>query len=308
MKNRLRLGIAIALLLITLLFFVHYISDHKYLITKLSHMPPSTIIWLLLLYVVWFGALGLILLVTVLMCKKTLKIGENFLLNGYSTLVNFFIPGQGGIVVRGVYLKKVKKIAVRKYIFVSLVYFMFYALISVTMLLAASRAWWQTVGGIIVVGAISFGIIFVYKKKFKIKFEELELSASNLAYLFLATLLQAVIQTTIFAVELRTFDSHISLSQAITYTGAANFALFVALTPGAIGIREAFLIFSQKLHHISSANIVAANLVDRSVFLVFLGLLFLLTISFHAKYKFLWQKSDSNPKTGENLPIEPPAK
>jgi uncharacterized membrane protein YbhN (UPF0104 family) len=86
----------------------------------------------------------------------------------------------------------------------------------------------------------------------------------------------------------------------ITYTGAANFALFVALTPGAIGIREAFLLFTRHLHHISSANIVAANIIDRAIFIVVLGVLFGLTLGFHAKYKSLWRKSNDGAETVNN--------
>jgi uncharacterized membrane protein YbhN (UPF0104 family) len=62
-------------------------------------------------------------------------------------------------------------------------------------------------------------------------------------------------------------------------------ALFVSLTPGAIGIREAFLTFSQQLHHIDTSTIVAANIIDRAVYLVFLGVLFIFVFSLHARDK-----------------------
>jgi uncharacterized membrane protein YbhN (UPF0104 family) len=54
------------------------------------------------------------------------------------------------------------------------------------------------------------------------------------------------------------------------------------LTPGAIGFREAFLIFSQNLHHIPNDIIVAANILDRAVYIVFLCLLFLVVLALHA--------------------------
>jgi hypothetical protein len=55
------------------------------------------------------------------------------------------------------------------------------------------------------------------------------------------------------------------------------------------------LLFSRQLHHISSANIVAANIIDRAIFIVVLLVLFVLTLGFHAKYKSLWHK----PTTGD---------
>lgn len=292
MKRRLRLILAIILVIITLAAFTYYISDHRYLLTKLAHIPPSIIVWLIILYCLWFGVLGLILWISVIICKKTLGLKENFLLNAYSTLVNFFIPGQGGIAVRGVYLKKVKNLAIRNYIFVSLIYFMFYAITSILLLLVDNRPWWQSLGAVLIIGGSSFGIIYLYKSRSKTKSAHLDLSIRNLFYLFIATLLQAVIQIAIYAVELHSVNSKIALSQIVTYTGAANFALFVALTPGAIGIRESFLLLTQRLHGISSANIISANIIDRSVFILFLGILFIITVSFHAKYKDLFKKSE----------------
>lgn len=69
--------------------------------------------------------------------------------------------------------------------------------------------------------------------------------------------------------------------EVLTYTGAANFALFVAITPGAIGFREAFLLFSQDLHGIARDSIVAANVLDRAAYIIFLGVIFILTLSMH---------------------------
>ena len=66
---------------------------------------------------------------------------------------------------------------------------------------------------------------------------------------------------------------------------AANFSLFVAITPGAIGIREAFLVFSESLHHIPHDIVISANILDRGIYVVFLGLLFLWLITTHTQVK-----------------------
>jgi uncharacterized membrane protein YbhN (UPF0104 family) len=78
----------------------------------------------------------------------------------------------------------------------------------------------------------------------------------------------------------------------ITYTGAANFSLFVALTPGAIGIRESFLLFTKRLNHLSNANILTASIIDRSIFLIFLGVLFIVGIILHSKNKLLVKENE----------------
>jgi uncharacterized membrane protein YbhN (UPF0104 family) len=225
-----------------------------------------------------------------MICNKTINLKENVLLNAYSVLVNFFIPGQGGIAVRGIYLKKVKDLPYRNYIYVSLLYFMFYAIVSAILLLLFSRPIWQTILASIIVGVISFAVVYFFKNKSKTKIEDLNLSQKNIFYLILAVIIQSIVQIAIFAVELHYVNPNISLHQAITYTGAANFSLFVALTPGAIGIRETFLLLSKHLHHISSANIVSASIIDRAVFILFLGFIFVMTILLHANYRSFIKK------------------
>jgi uncharacterized membrane protein YbhN (UPF0104 family) len=58
------------------------------------------------------------------------------------------------------------------------------------------------------------------------------------------------------------------------------------MTPGAIGFREAFLAFTQRLHGIDTTNIVSASLIDRAVYVAFLGLLFVLILGLHADRRF----------------------
>jgi uncharacterized membrane protein YbhN (UPF0104 family) len=86
-------------------------------------------------------------------------------------------------------------------------------------------------------------------------------------------------------VELHAVGAHPSIGQVVSSTGAANLALFVSLTPGAIGFRESFLYFSQSLHHISTANILSANLIDRACYVIFLLLLLVVVVSLHAGKK-----------------------
>jgi uncharacterized membrane protein YbhN (UPF0104 family) len=116
---------------------------------------------------------------------------------------------------------------------------------------------------------------------------EMHLSLKAVGWIFAATVLQVATLTAIYAVELHNVGANPSLGQVMAYTGVANFSLFVALTPGAIGIREAFLVFSQQLHHIDNSTIVAANIIDRAVYFVFLGILFVAVVGLHAKEKLL---------------------
>jgi uncharacterized membrane protein YbhN (UPF0104 family) len=145
--------------------------------------------------------------------------------------------------------------------------------------------WWILIPLIIGVVVISIYGGRKYISRFKIKSEELDVSLKNILFLTLVTLLQVVIVMAINLVELHSVNSSISLRQILIYTGVENLAVFVALTPGAIGIREGFLIFSRKLHHISVVNIISASIIDRAIFIVVLALLLIYVIASHAKSK-----------------------
>jgi uncharacterized membrane protein YbhN (UPF0104 family) len=284
MKKKTRLILSGCIILLTLSGLVYYISKHQNLLNKLAHTPPSVILLILGLYCAWLYSLVLILQAILIMCRATVGTTDNILLNAYSLFANFFIPGQAGPALRGVYLKKRHNVRYRDYIYGMLLYYFFYGVVSVVLLLAGSRAWWQTLLALVVTTALGAVCFKLYTKRLKATGTNL-LGLKGGSFLLAATLLQAVIQVAIYFVEVHTVNRHIVLHQVITYTGAANLALFVGLTPGAIGIRESFLVLTERLHHISSSTIIEANVIDRAVYLVFLGLLFLLILSMHANKK-----------------------
>jgi uncharacterized membrane protein YbhN (UPF0104 family) len=282
MKKKLKIALGFLILLVTFAAFTHYISTHPQLIDKLEDTSPGLMVVLIGIYIIWFLAQVVMLRVSLKLFDKSMPKQENLLLNAYSSLVNFFGPGQSGPVFRAAYLKKRYDMRIKDYMFATLLYYGFYAIISAFFLFVGSRPWWQTLALVVVAGLGSVIVIRWYAKRSKIREG---INIINLSWLFGATAVQLLAQLLIFYLELRSIHPQTSLSQALTYTGAANFALFVSLTPGAIGIREAFLVFSQNLHHLSNSIIVGANLIDRAVYLIFLGLLFLMTLALHAKDK-----------------------
>jgi uncharacterized membrane protein YbhN (UPF0104 family) len=285
MPKKIRPVISLILLIIALAAGAFYVAGHHALLKQLSRTPPLTSLIVLALYIAMFGVLVLILSATLKICQVNLKGSENSLLNSHSLFINFFVPGQGGPAYRGLYLYKKHQLRVKNYIIATLLYYAIYAVVSVCLLLVGSRPWWQTILAVGAAAAVSWGVIQQYTKRAQLDKNSLKLSATNLSYLTAVTVLQTIVQATIYAVELHSVNKHITISQVITYTGAANLALFVSLTPGAIGIRESFLIFTERLHHISSANIIIANIIDRSVYLIFLLILLIITFGWHIKNK-----------------------
>ncbi|MFA5004073.1 MAG: lysylphosphatidylglycerol synthase domain-containing protein [Candidatus Saccharimonadales bacterium] len=286
MKRTARNLLGLGILILTIVLFVRFFQAHPQYWQQLRHVSPWTVVWVLLLNCMMVALLVAITRISVRLCSRHIGLKENFLLTSYSSIANFFGPLQSGPGVRAVYLKAKHQVRLRDYTLVSLIALGLFAFYSALFLLVGTRPWWQTAGALILVAGASWLVIRLFMKRDKQpRQSQLKLRANLLAGLMILTFLQVVVTVGWYYVELKAVNPHIHLSQAMSYAGAANFSLFVSITPDAIGIREAFLVFSQHIHHVSTANIVSANVIDRGAYVIFLLLLSGFVLSVHASDK-----------------------
>jgi len=277
--------LSLAILLTTIALIVHFFVVHPTYILQLRHVRPLTVLLVVVLYMPMVIILTLVYGSLVKLCGKQIVFKENLLLTSYSTLVNFFGPLQSGPGVRAAYLKGKHQVRIRDYTLATLIYYGFFASFSALFLLAGNRPWWQTTLVVVAVATLSFAVIrrSAGGTQHQTGESRFRLHGGLLITLALTTLLQLALTTACYYVELKTVNSHISLGQAISYCGAANFAVFVSLTPAAIGFRETFLTLSQHFHHVSTANILGANIIDRGAYLIYLLLLFVFVMAMHVR-------------------------
>ncbi len=268
--------VAAIILAVTILAFVYYLGHHPAVSHQLHHTSPVLIVWLLLLYAGTIVALAMTTLASLRICKIKLDTSESLLLTAYTAVVNFFGPLQSGPAFRGVYLKAKHGLNLKDYTLVTILYLGFWGVYSCLFLISGILGWWLI--PLILLTAI---IIYIEYRTPRVTKRFRHLNLRPMFYLSVATFLQTAIVCLIYYSELRSIAPGTRFSQAIIYTGAANLALFVSLTPAAIGFRESFLLFSRHLHHISSNTIVTASILDRSVYVVFLLILAVLIFGTH---------------------------
>jgi uncharacterized membrane protein YbhN (UPF0104 family) len=278
MKSVWRPLASLAVLAVTAAVFVTYFREHPEVHQQLGYASPGGLALLLGLYLLVVASLALITMATLRLCKLRLGKSESLLLTAYTAVINFFGPLQSGPALRAVYLKQKHGLKLKNYAAATLVYYFFFGLFSVVMLLSGWLGWWLVVPAIVLV--IGWRQL---RRDQRLTGRLSELDLRGWYLLALATLLQVVLTTVIYYVELRSVAPGTSLQQAVIYTGAANLALFVSLTPGAIGFRESFLLFSQQLHHVATPAIVAASLLDRAVYVVLLLGLAVFIFATHAR-------------------------
>jgi len=237
MKQHLRAVLAIGILVATAVAFGYYIKRHPQTLDQLRQVPPVIILALIILYAVAFMAYVLVTRASLHVYGKTMTVQENILFNAYSALINFFGPAQSGPIFRAAYLKKRHGLYIKKFMLTMLVYMGFLAIISAMFMVVGSRPWWQTLIAMVLVGAACFMVIKRYRQRSAINAGS-GFNPINIGWIFGATLVQVTTLAVIYGIELRQIGSNASVGQILSYTGVSNFSLFVALTPGAIGIRE----------------------------------------------------------------------
>ena len=272
---------AITILVLTVVVFVVYFVNHPEVWDELGQIPRTTLFIILGLYLIFVGSLALVNTATLRLCRYKMKASESLLLTMYSSVINFFGPLQSGPAFRAIYVNQKHGVKIKDYTIASFVYYFFYALFSIILLFSGVLKWWITPFAIVLLVAI----FYMKFKKNKYLGRLSLLSLSNWPYMAAATFAQIFVLLMIFWIELTAVSPGIQCSQVAIYTGAANLALFVSLTPGAIGFREAFLVFTQKLHHIDNATIVAANTLDRAIYVLMLLILSGVIIITHAGKK-----------------------
>jgi uncharacterized membrane protein YbhN (UPF0104 family) len=267
--------IGLIILAVTLYAFYAYFISHPEVGRQLSRTSPLKIGVLLLLYIAFIGCLSLVNQASLRLCRSRISRQESLLLTMYSSIINFFGPLQSGPAFRAIYLKKKHAVKLRDYTLASFIYYFFYGLFSLILLLSGLLKWW-------LVPAVLILLLGLWQTKPVLnKFKPLELS--QWPYMAAASLAQVSLLLLIFFIELGTVAPSVTLAQAAIYTGAANLALFVSITPGAIGFRESFLVFTQGLHDINNATIVSANILDRSVYIILLAMVAAFLFSTHAR-------------------------
>ncbi len=269
--------LSVLILLVSAFVTYRYIRTHPEVLTSLRHTSLVLVGVLLALFSLTIVALVIILEASLKIAGGQVSKKQKTLLVVYSSLINFFGPLQSGPGFRALYLKKYHSISLKRYSYATLVYYFLYSVISAVCVVLATSLWWLAIPMSLLLFAVIIGSSR-YELSRKIKFAVLE-SASLMV---IGVVIQVVTLWLLYYFELRSIDPTIGLRQILGYTGIANLTLFVAFTPGGIGFRESFLVLSQKIHNIDPQTIIAANIIDRSVYILFLGIIGILALYFKA--------------------------
>jgi hypothetical protein len=275
--------LSLSIIVLFFAFFGYYIVLNPSVLRAVIQVGPLVALSVLILYFLVLLTNVAIMHIAIRLHDKHMPLGQNFLLVIYSSLVNFFGPLQSGPGVRAVYLKAKLGLRIRDYTYATLVYYLAFGLLNLSLLFITVSVW-ITLAGFVIAGVFTMLASRFFSSPRK---------RTYALGIFIATLVQVILMVSIYTVELQAVSTTQSLTllQTASYTGSANLSLFVSLTPGGIGVREAFLVFTQSLHQVQLSSIVASGIVDRALYIILLGILFIVSSGMHLRQLFTSKKA-----------------
>lgn len=283
-------ALAIGVLVLVAAFIAVYIALRPQIVGEVLAVGPVVLGWLCALYALIIASHWLILVLTVRWCEARIGGREGLLLTVYSTVANFFGPLQSGPGVRAAYLKAKVGVRLRDFTMATMVYYLAFGAVNVSLLFTRTLPWLTVLGLVATAGVIA---VVAWRAG----------AGRRIATWLIAivTAVQALLMAAVYHVEVNAVAGPgADALQSLVYSASANLSLFVSITPGAIGFREAFLGFAQSLHGVGLDVIIAAGIVDRAFYVLFLGVLFLLSSLLNLRAMFSTPAADDADEGGRD--------
>lgn len=282
MKNKL---LRFGLLVLALFLFAYYFINNRSQFANLSGLSSLEVFTIFFGQTLVFLSNILLLILFVKIIDKKIAFFDALRVGAYSALINFFGFLQGGIGFRGFYLKKYFSMNLRRYFALTSVQYLAIFGVAGLLIVVGLAVIYNTLGSLFlalaIFSALGALVAFLYVKKVRLVtriFEQLRnasiaFQTKPILAIFALVLLQLSGSLLAYYTELQAVGADISLSGLFIYTGVSQFSIVVALTPGAIGIREGLLLMVQGQMGISTQDILLASTIDRLVYFAFLAAL-----------------------------------
>ncbi|MDD5638485.1 MAG: lysylphosphatidylglycerol synthase transmembrane domain-containing protein [Candidatus Pacebacteria bacterium] len=305
----------ILVLVILISWFAVYFYQNIDNFKQIKIVNPFYILPLGIFVILFLISNGLILKYLLDPFKIKLKPKEWFGLSVITSMGNYLTPFRGGAMAKAIYLKKVYQFPYSYflstlagiYVIMFLVY-SFVGLIAMFFLYHSLEIFNVLIFVVFLVVFLSLLGIVIFSPKIKeskysfinkfIKvFNGLHLIKSNkrsIRSIGLISLIMVGIMVLRIFLEFKVFGLEISFLSALFLSIVSILGSFISITPGALGIREAMVVFTATVMNIPASQVLAVSILDR---VIILAVIFILGPIF--SYILMNRKNDKN--EGNNI-------
>lgn len=275
--------------LLSIWIIIWFLSIKPEILKNLQQISWRYSTGLIILSVLIMIMLGLIFKHLISMFGLNLSIREWLGLTSVNTMCNYYLPTQGGLIVRGAYLKRQYNFPFSRYaslvmisqllmIGVIATFGMFFLIINIDILNENTFPLFFLFGIVLIITLLSPQIMLtlaIKSKRFgKIKpflqqfIKGLEIWRQHrVEKMYLSLLMVIVIFLWGFKLYIcfMAIGEPVNFGQIMIIQTLINFSLVISITPGNLGIKEGITAFSANLFGISPTTALLASLVDRAI-------------------------------------------
>ncbi len=319
MANKLWKIIKLLISLLVIVFFIYYFINNKENFKIVFSVSASTLLLIFTLYSIHFFLNGLFILNILRSFKHKISNCESFYISVFSSFGNYFLPMQGGAVIRSVYLKNTLNFPFSLFIstlygnyviiflvtsifgLVSLIildinnstvpfpaYFFFGGLFLSMLLLIIARFknFPEKINGFVFIN----NILRIFKNIIK-GWQILSKNKKLLLKLGAIATINFLVMSTIYYLEFNALRIDSSTTKIILYNSLSGASLLISITPGSLGIREGLFFLTSNILEISNNQIMILSLLDRGITLFTLFFWFIALSFWKHLSNFIFKKT-----------------
>jgi uncharacterized protein (TIRG00374 family) len=298
-------------LLVFIVYFIRNIDDFKDLI----NLNPLLLLIVVLGYIASIYTSGVFNRIIIVPYGKKISRIEGFRVALISSIGNYFGPLLGGTGLRAAYLKK--KVGLKYTDFISTLYgyyviaFLTSAILGIFSLYILRENHEENGFLILLIFFVTVTtalLIIIYNKKINLfqallnklagkkvgRLNSLSSSWQKIVKhkglvnsLVKVTLVNIILLMIINYTEFLLIGINLNFGSLLLYTCLGIFSILISLTPGALGIREAIYLFSSGVMGVSSTEILAVALIDRTIQFIVMSVGWIVT-----SYASRWFRQD----------------
>lgn len=286
---------------IVLGLFIWYFFNNKEQLKEILSINPLYLVPIVFIQYLTMVFNGLFIKQILDVFEKRISLIESFYISTISSIGNYFGPFLGGAGVRAVYLKKKHKLPYSHFMATLSGNYVIVILLNAALGLVA-LAFLQPnmkdvntmISILFLLGMLMFSGLFItigvpkslivrIKSNSKIPrvskiisqmsegWNEITSNKKLLLELSLLTVINFILSVLLVQVELAAIGLNLGLWNAVFYSVLGTVSLFLSFTPGALGIKEAVLVFASSIIGLTGAEIFALAVIDRGIRFLVLG-------------------------------------
>lgn len=262
---------------ISIIYFIYFFTSNPEIFYQLKSLKYSEILFLVLLrsHIFLLSALYLKEIISEFNIKISFL--ESLDVSNNSNLLNYFTPFRGGAGYRAIYFKNKYNLNFKNFSKTLIIYYLFTFIqcfvVFLICLINLNKFHYFFVIFILLTFVAS--IIFYRKNVFKNDLKLIFKMNKVLLKVFVIQLSLFFSFTVNNYLIFKYLNIPLTLSSVFMLTSVGVFSTLLSLTPGSVGIREAFFVYLNDLTNLSTFEIMQHALIDRSINIILLVFYFM---------------------------------